>query len=93
MFERLIDAYNKIPNPVIKASFNRISNEVVINTQSLAHLCTFDNDNLAEIVPENSVELFLLESSIWTGLYRRDFLEENHIRFYESPGFISGYAL
>ncbi|HFU0596695.1 TPA: FkbM family methyltransferase [Escherichia coli] len=86
MFERLIDAYNKIPNPVIKASFNRISNEVVINTQSLAHLCTFDNDNLAEIVPENSVELFLLESSIWTGLYRRDFLEENHIRFYESPG-------
>jgi len=86
MFERLIDAYNKFPNPVIKASFNRISNEVLFNTQSFAHLCAFDENNMAEIAPENSVELFLLESSIWTGLYRRDFLENNHIRFYESSG-------
>lgn len=86
MLECLLDAFSKRPNPVVKATFNRISNEVIINTQSLAHLCDFDANNIAEIIPETSVELFLLESSIWTGLYKRDFLEDNAIRFYESPG-------
>lgn len=86
MFECLLNAYNAKPNPVVKASFNRISNEVVLNTQSLSHLCSFDSDNLAEIVPESSIELFLLESSIWTAIYERNFLEDNAIRFFESPG-------
>lgn len=86
MFECLVNAYHKKPNPVVKASFNRLSNEVILNTQSLKHLCPFDSDNLAEITPESSIELFLLESSIWTALYKRDFLEVNAIRFYESPG-------
>ena len=42
----------------------------------------FDENNIGRVVPSESVELFLLESSIWTGLYKRDFLEENLIRFH-----------
>ncbi|OON35649.1 hypothetical protein BTJ39_22050 [Izhakiella australiensis] len=86
MFERLIIAYDKKPNPIIKATFSRISNEVCINTQSLSHIAEFDDDNLAEVIPETSVELFLLESSIWSALYKRSFLTDNFIKFYESPG-------
>jgi FkbM family methyltransferase len=86
MFERLVEAYVLAPNPVVKATFNRIQNERVLNTQSLKHLCHFNDDHIGILVPSQSIELFLLESSIWTGLYKRDFLEENRIRFYESPG-------
>lgn len=86
MFERLLEAYHLAPNPIVKATFNRIQNERIINTQSLKHLCSFDENNIGKLTPSESVELFLLESSIWTGIYRRDFLEENYIRFYESPG-------
>lgn len=86
MFERLVEAYQLAPNPIVKATFNRIKNERVLNTQSLKHLCGFDENNIGKLTPSESVELFLLESSIWTGIYRRDFLEENHIRLYESPG-------
>lgn len=86
MFERLISAYVKKTNPIVKATFNRVKNESIIDTQFLNHLCEFDSENLAEISPVESIELFLLESSIWTAIYRRDFLESYNIRFYESPG-------
>ncbi|OOE93480.1 hypothetical protein BZG76_05675 [Salinivibrio sp. AR647] len=86
MFERLVEAYQLVPNPIVKATFNRIQNDGVLNTQSLKHLTHFDENNIGRVVPSESVELFLLESSIWTGLYKRDFLEDNLIRFYESPG-------
>ncbi|MDR2109470.1 MAG: glycosyltransferase [Coriobacteriales bacterium] len=38
------------------------------------------------IDPARHSELFSITPSIWAGLYRRDLLEENAIRFLESPG-------
>lgn len=36
--------------------------------------------------PMEHPEIFLIEHSIWTALYRRDFLKTNNIRFNETPG-------
>ena len=36
--------------------------------------------------PQAEHEIFYLKPSIWSGLYRRDFLEQNDIGFLETPG-------
>lgn len=36
--------------------------------------------------PKELQEIFFIQPSIWVGLYRRDFLERNGIRFLETPG-------
>lgn len=38
------------------------------------------------IAPEEYLELFTNDSAIWKGIYSRDFLQRNHIRFHESKG-------
>lgn len=38
------------------------------------------------INPQEKHEIFYLKPSIWSALYRRDFLNENAIRFLETPG-------
>ena len=38
------------------------------------------------INPRKNPSIFLGDSSIWSGLYKREFLEKNEIRFLESPG-------
>lgn len=61
------------------------------------YLHTNDKDELVELFPnppydevffltEKSPEILMGGGNIWTGLYRRSFLMENGIRFYESPG-------
>lgn len=48
----------------------------------------FDNKELYEVVlkPTSAIRLFEDDSSIWKGIYRRDFLTANHIYFNESAG-------
>lgn len=36
--------------------------------------------------PHKETEIFYLKPSIWSAVYRRDFLEQNNIRFLETPG-------
>ena len=36
--------------------------------------------------PQIETEIFYLKPSIWSALYRRDFLKDNGIRFLETPG-------
>jgi len=36
--------------------------------------------------PQNENDIFYLPPSVWTALYRRDFLEQHDIRFTETPG-------
>ena len=36
--------------------------------------------------PEKEKEVFFFPINTWTGIYRRDFLEEHHIRHHETPG-------
>lgn len=36
--------------------------------------------------PQIETDIFYLKPSIWSALYRRDFLEDNGIRFLETPG-------
>lgn len=45
----------------------------------------FYEDSLT-VYPEYSIDLMLMESSIWAGLYKRDFLEKNKIRMIETKG-------
>lgn len=85
MLESLIDAYEKIPNCIVKGSFNRIRDEAYHNSQSFNHLVNFDGE-LAEVRPDESLELFLMESSIWSAIYEKKFLVQNSIAFQETPG-------
>lgn len=39
-----------------------------------------------EICPLNYPEIYNVHSSIWAGIYRKEFLDINHIRFNETPG-------
>lgn len=39
-----------------------------------------------DFTPEKEKRVFLFPINTWTGLYRRDFLERNHIRHHETPG-------
>lgn len=38
------------------------------------------------VVPRNEQELFWYQPSVWSAIYRREFLRENEISFTESPG-------
>lgn len=39
-----------------------------------------------QVNPQEETEIFYLKPSIWSALYRRDFLQKNKIRFLETPG-------
>jgi glycosyltransferase involved in cell wall biosynthesis len=43
--------------------------------------------NINEVIkPVDNLQVFHLPPSVWSALYRRSFLDENNIRFLESPG-------
>ena len=55
-----------------------------------------EENKLRRLIPEHNADrvicarqetgIFLCQPSIWSAIYRRDFLNENNIRFLESPG-------
>jgi glycosyltransferase involved in cell wall biosynthesis len=84
MFERLYDAAKENGAPdIVKSNFWKYSTETGMNEKY-------------EIVPEEESEkvvdiyrydyIFSAMPSIWSAIYRRDFLNKNGIRFLPSPG-------
>lgn len=87
MIENLLDIAKIKPNSdIIKATFNRIQNEKITSTQSFKHLGELDVNNTLTFNPSSSLDFMLLESSIWTAIYKRSFLCENEIRMLETQG-------
>lgn len=86
-----LDMYNKMYNVAIK-----YSSEVVMSnfTEFETENSTYDvfNENFRGfeynkvIDPINEKSIFFTKPSIWSGIYKRDFLVENNIVFSETPG-------
>ncbi len=68
---------------IVKAEFTKILDDGRLQDCPLAHLTGGVDGPLS---PAASLELMIYESSIWTALYRRAFLQENAIRMLETQG-------
>ena len=67
---------------VVKSNFYQYTGrtgDVPVNIMPLG-----DTDHVID--PHECSEIFYAQPSIWSALYKRSFLEENHIRFLETPG-------
>ena len=84
MFQELVDIADKYKCDVVKSNFydySSIDGETDIKNNSLP---IFDCNRV--INPKKDVSVFLSAPAIWSGIYRREFLVENNIRFLETPG-------
>lgn len=85
MFEKLISLAREHEAEVVKSKFY-VHNSQKADVDVVSK--TLDRVNIYEEVidPLEHPEIFRVSASIWTSVYRRDFLEENEIKFLESPG-------
>lgn len=82
--EVLVNAAEKFDAQVVKANFwfywsspDRRDELFELVTEQMAN---------RPVNPMEEPDIFYAKPSIWSALYRRDFLEENKIRFLETPG-------
>ena len=68
---------------VVKSSFIRFDDETCKDDSVLGI-----PEHIVERVlnPRQNPEVFILQSSVWSAIYKREFLNEHNIRFLESPG-------
>lgn len=86
MFERLYEAAKKYDAEVVKSNFYAYSTtgsqgpseELVENLVGCPYETPFD--------PIDHQTVFLCRPAIWSGIYRRSFLEENSVKFLPTPG-------
>lgn len=91
MFERLYEIASKNDLDVIKSSFYfyysvpKEKNEKMEIVSKVRERVTFcpSRDFKA---PMEMVEFFNIKPSIWSAIYRKDFIREHNIRFLETPG-------
>lgn len=81
MFASLYDTVKNNNVDIVKSNFFRYKNKYNIQSTEL------DAFKLnVPIVPIDYLDIFIRQPSIWSGIYRRDFLLENNIYFNETPG-------
>lgn len=79
--------YNEVlkngPVDMVRANYNLLS-----NSKDLEPVEPFDKKSICYkvIKPANNLQVFQSSGNIWTGIYRKEFLNENAIRFLETPG-------
>ena len=79
--------YNEVlkngPVDMVRANYNLLS-----NSKDLEPVEPFDKKRICYkvIKPANNLQVFQSSGNIWTGIYRKEFLNENAIRFLETPG-------
>ncbi len=79
LYQKAVDS----ASPVVKASFFKHEDGRQPYVCSLDHIT---HGPELEIFPSDCLELMLYESSIWSALYKRDFLARNGIRMPETAG-------
>ncbi len=82
--EALVEAARRFDAEVVKANFLLHWSEPAPRDK-LFELVTPAMAGRA-VNPQEEREIFYLKPSIWSALYRRDFLERNDVRFLETPG-------
>lgn len=84
MFENLVKIADKNNADIVKSNFyeyttakgEKNTKQNVLPAQDCGHVIT----------PGTNTAIFWAPPAIWSAIYRRDFLNENKIRFLESPG-------
>ena len=82
MFESLVKIADKNELDVIKSNFYEYTTE----KGSVFRQSFLLGDKNKVIKPINNKNVFFIQPSIWSAIYKRDFIEKNKIRFLESPG-------
>lgn len=85
MFEEMYSLATK-EDVVIKAGFFKHELKNKISEVNLFGKIGAESFETFKVVDSTLSDLLIAESSIWSAIYRRSFLEENQIRMIESPG-------
>ena len=86
MFEKLYEVASKHDLDCIKSNFMRFYGDSDSRTFESVPLATNTDIYEKVICPQENPEILKLTMNIWTGIYKRSFIEENNIRFNETPG-------
>lgn len=84
MMQELLEIIDKTQVDVVKSDYkyssidSSLDNVVSGNLKGLPSNITFN--------PHEEEKIFLVGQSLWSALYRRDFLLKNNIKFHETPG-------
>ncbi len=86
MYRRLYEVAEKLDLDLVKADFYRFrgtGNE----TEAEYHHLSKDTAYYRKVIdPKEHVEIFKFIMNTWTGIYKRAFINEHHIRHNETPG-------
>ncbi|MDD3668893.1 MAG: glycosyltransferase [Alphaproteobacteria bacterium] len=83
MYETLYNLAKKHKVDIAKGRFFQFDDKTG-ETEHLSSLPEYDAEQV--INPRERPAIFTTGASIWSAIYRRDFLNDNKIRFLESPG-------
>lgn len=84
MYEVLITAAEQNDVDVVKANFFEYTTFNGVKNKKRDLLPEWDCG--VPFCPQEKTSIFFVQPSIWSAVYKRDFLEKNEIRFLESPG-------
>lgn len=84
MLEELYTASQKTKSPIIKGNFDKITTNEIFPMSFSNIIKPTPNGNI--IKTDKSLLLMTYESSIWSAIYKRNFLVKNNILMYESKG-------
>lgn len=83
MYETLCDAAEKDNLDIVRCRFIERN---VIKSKDKVNTFSYVKDNGRVFRPTDVPSSFTMKPSIWAGMYNREFLERNGIRFLETPG-------
>lgn len=84
MFEKLYDAMIKQPVDLVKCNFYKYTTE---DGEDIDYSHEYPEESYGRVLePIDHPALYTAHSSVWAALYNKQFLDENGIRFNETPG-------
>jgi hypothetical protein len=84
MFEKLYDTAKKNSTDVVKSNYYEYRSDLDIKEKFMENLkgCEYNST----FSPMDEKNIFFVAPSIWSGIYKRSFLENCNIKFNETPG-------
>lgn len=84
MFEKLYDAMKKRPVDLVKCNFYKYTTE---DGEDIDYSHEYQEEIYGKVLePIDYPALYMAHSSVWAALYHKQFLDNNGIRFNETPG-------
>ena len=80
MFERLFQIAEKYTLDIVRCNYYKLTDQGK-KSEDLNYI-----SKNTIIIPRDDPKFFFQPPSIWANLYRKDFLNKNHIKFLETPG-------